>query len=56
MATCRDDVERFVAATTAYRDCLERQIAAAMHKANDVLDSFRRRSPLPPPYTAAKDR
>jgi hypothetical protein len=38
---CQHELERFVVATTAYRDCLERQIASAMRPANDMIDRFR---------------
>ena len=49
IAQCQRDIEHFVGATTAYRDCLEREIAAAVHKANDVIDHFRCRSQLVKP-------
>lgn len=38
---CRSEVDRFAAATAAYRGCLEGQIAIAVRAANDVLDRFR---------------
>ena len=41
IASCQIDVEHFIAASIAYRDCLQRQIAGAMRNANDVLDRFR---------------
>ncbi len=54
IAQCQRDIETLIAATTAYRDCLEREIAAAVHKANDVIDHFRCRSQLVKPCTAAE--
>jgi hypothetical protein len=41
ISACQRDLDRFAAATAAYRDCLERQIAVAVRQANDVLDRFR---------------
>jgi hypothetical protein len=41
IAACQRDVDRFVVATAAYRDCLERQLTGTVRQANDVLDSFR---------------
>ena len=41
VAGCQIDVEHFLDASIAYRDCLERQIASAMRNANEVLDRFR---------------
>jgi hypothetical protein len=41
IAGCQVEVEHFVAASVAYRDCLQRQISSAMRNANDVLDRFR---------------
>lgn len=41
VSACQSDLDRFAAATAAYRDCLERQIAGAVRQANDVLDHFR---------------
>lgn len=38
---CRSEVSWFVAATVAYRGCLEEKIAGAVRAANDVLDRFR---------------
>ena len=52
IAQCQRDIEHFVAASIAYRDCLEHQIATAMLKANDVLDRFRCRSQLIKPCMA----
>lgn len=40
-AACQSDLDRYAAMTAAYRDCLERQVAVAMRRANDVLDRFR---------------
>lgn len=40
IAACRSEIERFVAATTVYRDCLEGKIAAAVRAANDAVDYF----------------
>jgi hypothetical protein len=54
IAQCQRDVEHFIAATADYRDCLQRQIAAAMRRANDVIDRFRCRSQLIKPCAAAK--
>ncbi len=41
ISACRRELDRFSAATAAYRDCLERQIGAAVRQANDALDRFR---------------
>jgi hypothetical protein len=41
VSACQSDLDRFAAATAAYRDCLERQIAGAVRQANGVLDRFR---------------
>ncbi len=41
LAACRGEVESFVAATAAYRDCLGGQMGDAMRHANDVVDHFR---------------
>jgi len=41
VSACQRDLDRYAAASAAYRDCLERQIASAMRQANDVLDRFR---------------
>lgn len=38
---CQRDLDGFAAATAVYRDCLERQIAIAIRRTNDVLDRFR---------------
>ncbi len=54
VAACQGEMERFVAATMAYRDCLERQIAGAMHQANDMIDRFRCRSQPAKPCPSAK--
>jgi hypothetical protein len=40
-ASCQSDVDRFVAATAAYRDCLQHQISGAVRRVNDVVDHFR---------------
>ena len=39
-ASCQSEVERFVAATAAYRDCLQHQISSAVQRVNDVVDHF----------------
>lgn len=39
-AVCQGDLDRYAAATAAYRDCLEREIAVAVRQANDILDRF----------------
>ncbi len=41
LAACRGEVESFVAATAAYRDCLGGQMGDAMRHANQVVDHFR---------------
>ena len=41
VSACQRELDQYAVATTAYRDCLERQIASAMRQANDVLDRFR---------------
>lgn len=41
IAACRSEVDRFVAATVAYRSCLEGEISVAVRAANDVLGRFR---------------
>ena len=41
VSACQREIDGFVAATAAYRDCLERQIAGAVRQANDILDRFR---------------
>jgi hypothetical protein len=40
VAACQAELDRFAAATVAYRDCLERQISRDVRHANDVLDHF----------------
>ena len=40
VAVCQRDLDRYAVMTAAYRDCLERQIAAAVRQANDILDRF----------------
>lgn len=40
-ATCQSEVDRFVVATAAYRDCLQHQISSAIRRANDIVDQFR---------------
>ncbi len=39
-AACQRDLDRYAAATAAYRDCLEREIAVTVRQANDILDRF----------------
>jgi len=41
VSACQREIDGFVAATAAYRDCLERQISSAVRQTNDVLDHFR---------------
>jgi hypothetical protein len=41
VASCQVEVERFVTATAAYRDCLQGQIAGAVSRVNDIVDRFR---------------
>jgi hypothetical protein len=40
VSACQREIDGFVVATAAYRDCLQRQIADAVRQANDVLDRF----------------
>jgi hypothetical protein len=40
-ANCQSEVDRYVAATAAYRDCLQHQISSAIRRVNDVVDHFR---------------
>ncbi len=40
VAACQVELDRFAAATAAYRDCMERQISNEVRHANDVLDHF----------------
>jgi hypothetical protein len=39
-ASCQSEVDRFVTATAAYRDCLQHQISGAIRRVNDVVDHF----------------
>lgn len=41
LSACQSELDRFALATTAYRDCMERQIGSAMRHANEVIDRFR---------------
>jgi hypothetical protein len=41
VAACQRDLDRYALAASAYRDCLERQIAVALRQTNDILDRFR---------------
>ena len=54
VSDCQRELDRFSAATAAYRDCLERQIAGAIRRTNDVLDRFRCLSGRDPCPAAAK--
>lgn len=38
---CQDEVERFAAATAAYRECMQGQLAHAIRAANEVIARFR---------------
>jgi hypothetical protein len=40
ISACQRELDRFAAATIAYRGCLERQIGDAFRRTNDVLDRF----------------
>jgi hypothetical protein len=40
VSACQREIDGFVVATAAYRDCLERQISSAVRQTNDVLDRF----------------
>ena len=40
-ASCQSEVDRFVVATAAYRDCLQHQISSAVRRVNDIVDHFR---------------
>jgi len=40
-SACQLELDRFAAATIAYRECLERQISSAVRHANEVIDRFR---------------
>jgi hypothetical protein len=46
VASCQVEVERFVNATAAYRNCLQGQIAGAVSRVNDIVDRFRCRARL----------
>jgi len=54
VSACQRELDAYAAATAAYRDCLQRQIADAVRQANDVLRSLslpvaRRFLPVGPP-------
>ncbi|MFZ1964962.1 MAG: hypothetical protein WAU78_16125 [Roseiarcus sp.] len=52
VSACQREIDGLAAATAAYRDCLQRQIADAVRQANDVLDRFHcqsRGDPCPSP-------
>lgn len=41
IGACQRDLEQFTAATYAYRDCMQAQLAQAIRAANEVIDRFR---------------
>src|ERR1700744_332810 len=51
-ANCQIEVGHFVAASIAYRDCLQRQIASAIRNANEVLEPSPSQSPPAKPCAA----
>ena len=56
VASCQVEVERFVNATAAYRNCLQGQIAGAVSRVNDIVDRFRCRARLALPAIIAGRR